>query len=237
MGLSDDLPPLADRVLARLHQMVEYHVNSMRAWRLIEEAVAGGLSFSLMDMTNGQETSDGGRIVVLSQRYLAEELPSSTLEKSVAVLEEFLIGFYRLWLKSYPVPMAKRQIAFDEIERLPDKEAIVERFVDRVIRELAYKGPADWFKTLKETTKLGNPTDDEIRRSCEIKATRDVLVHNQGIVNWLYLDKTGALARFAEGQQVEIPHDYLVESTVLIRKIIEDMTAAAVAKHSRPEKN
>ena len=44
---------------------------------------------------------------------------------------------------------------------------------------------------MSRIVKLGCPTDDEIERIAEMKATRDLLIHNLGIANKTYLDKAG----------------------------------------------
>ena len=76
----------------------------------------------------------------------------------------------------------------------------------------------------------GCPTDAEIGRLTEIKATRDVLVHGQGVANPTYLRKAGVLARAALQQPLPVTPNYHCESWSLLRKIVSDVGTAAAAK-------
>ncbi|MBN2293747.1 MAG: hypothetical protein JXM70_15070 [Pirellulales bacterium] len=64
----------------------------------------------------------------------------------------------------------------------------------------------------------------------EIKASRDILVHNNEIVNSLYVDKSMGRARFSEGDKLELPESYHRESWQLIKQVVTDIADAAVNK-------
>jgi hypothetical protein len=81
---------------------------------------------------------------------------------------------------------------------------------------------------------LGCPSEDEIVRLAEVKASRDVLVHNQGVVNSIYRDRAGGLARFPAGQSLEISEPYLNDAFLLVRKILTDLSRAASEKAQSP---
>ena len=46
----------------------------------------------------------------------------------------------------------------------------------------------------------------------EIKASRDVLAHNNGIVNAIYVAKAGSRARHQEGEQLTMSEQYRVQN-------------------------
>ncbi len=60
-----------------------------------------------------------------------------------------------------------------------------------------------------------------------MKATRDLLIHNSGIVNKTYLDKAGKMARYTVGEQVVIDSSYFSDCWLLAKKLIDDIAAAA----------
>ena len=74
---------------------------------------------------------------------------------------------------------------------------------------LKYKRPADWFKDLNDRVNLNRLAAEQIERLAEIKASRDILVHNRRIVNETYCDKAGTRARYAVGQRLKIQEPYL----------------------------
>ena len=83
---------------------------------------------------------------------------------------------------------------------------------------------------MEEKAKLGCPTPVEIDRIAEAKASRDVLVHNQGVASKTYESKAGNLARYKDGQSIDISEHYHRETWELIRKVIGDISNAAIAK-------
>ena len=78
--------------------------------------------------------------------------------------------------------------------------------------------------------KPGCPTVDEIERLAEIKASRDILVHNKGIANAAYVAKAGSRARCRDGEKLRLPERSHRESWETIRKVVLDVSAAATAK-------
>jgi hypothetical protein len=102
--------------------------------------------------------------------------------------------------------------------------------IGKHINELKYKSLRDWFATMNKTVKLDCPTEDELDSLAEVKAARDLLEHNAGVVNDTYLRKAGKKARFAAGKRLEIDDNYYFESWRLIKKIIADISAAAVSR-------
>lgn len=95
---------------------------------------------------------------------------------------------------------------------------------------MLYERPKSWFDYLEDKVKLGCPTPDEIDRIAEAKASRDVLVHNCGIASKTYLSKAGTLARYKEGQRIDVPEHYHRETWKLIRKVTMDLSNAAIGK-------
>ncbi len=119
---------------------------------------------------------------------------------------------------------------FKTILELPDKDAITELVVRKELNEVLYERPTEWFAYLEDKAKLGCPTTNEIDRIAEAKASRDVLVHNKGVANKTYESKAGNLARFKEGDRMTIPEHYHRETWELIRKIVTNVSDAAIAK-------
>lgn len=112
----------------------------------------------------------------------------------------------------------------------PDKDAITLLVVNKVLYEIGFDRPTAWFAYLEEKAKLGCPTPDEIARIAEAKASRNVLAHNQGVASKIYQEKAGKLARYQEGERIDIPENYHRETWELIRKVVNDASDAATVK-------
>ena len=67
-----------------------------------------------------------------------------------------------------------------------------------------------------------------------MKAARDALEHNRGVVGRDYLEKAGALGTFAVGETVQIDEPYLLGCFTLLREVVEAMATAAIRRTSRP---
>jgi hypothetical protein len=232
MALADEVRDLAARSLAALDQGHDYFTYTKRAWRLMSQVVQGGRQFNFRNSATG--TTVGERELVRRSRvYVAQHLTPGTFQHFVSLFEDFFFDLLRLWLAAYPASLGKRQVDFETVLRTPDKAALILTIVDRELNELKYQRVADWFAYLEKVARLGCPTQTEIERLAEIKGSRDILVHNKGLVNVTYLGKAGSLARYREGETLEIPAPYHRESWDAIRKLVQDLSAAAERKARR----
>jgi hypothetical protein len=100
---------------------------------------------------------------------------------------------------------------------------------------MTYERPEKWFRYLDSRVGLGCPDASERARLYEMKAARDCLEHNRGVVNRDYLDKAGTAARFAEGRLVRIDEPYLMACFSLLQAVVEAMAAAAAGLASGPK--
>ena len=111
-----------------------------------------------------------------------------------------------------------------------DKNAIVQRIIDAHVGSLTYKSPHDWFEQINAMVALGAPAAVDVYRLAELKATRDIFVHNRGIVNETYLRKAGASARAAAGQPLDLPDAYVRTAWELCSRLTQDVGTAAAAR-------
>lgn len=162
--------------------------------------------------------------------YVAEQLTQATFQQFLAIFENFFFDLLRLWLMRYPHSLANKDLKYKVVLDAPDKDAVSLAVINKELNEIAYERLKDWFKYLDDKAKLGCPTDDEIDRLAEAKASRDVLAHNKGMVNKVYVGKAGRLARHYEGEALDLPEPYHRATWELIRKVVGDVGDAAIAK-------
>jgi hypothetical protein len=196
-------------------------------WKLLQKDIEKGRKLSLHNPATGTKV-DEAVLHDLAPHYVAEYLRTSTFQHFVSLFEDFVFDLLRLWLTAHPGSLSKKQIEFGMVLQAPDKAAVTFVVVDKELNELKYERVAEWFAYLERLAKLGCPTAAEANRLAEIKASRDILAHNKGIANATYVSKAGKLARCKEGELLEIPEQYLCESWETIRKVVRDVSAAAV---------
>jgi hypothetical protein len=232
MALADDVQDLRNRILAALDAGHDYSTYTKGVWRLLRQDIKGGRQFNLRNVATGTKL-DERALLGHARVYINDYLMSSTFQHFVSLFEEFFFDLLRLWLAAFPHSLSRKQLEFGTVLKASDKAAIVLAVVDKELNELKYERLADWFTYLDRLVKLGCPTADEIERLAEIKASRDILVHNKGIANAAYVSKAGGRARFKDGEKLRIPERYHRESWETIKKVVSDVSAAAIAK-ARP---
>jgi hypothetical protein len=230
MPLRDDIRMVGDRAIASLNDAHDYYSNTKNVWRTLEQVVQrDGLTFSWRNRVTNSVVNEQN-VLAHSQRYVADDLASATLQRFVSIFENFLYDELRLWLLAYPKSLSARQLSGKEIFGLADKAAIVDALVDKELKDLFYDRPANWFEYLRGRVEIGVPLAAEAEQFAEIKATRDVLAHGQGVANAYYADKAGNAARAQPGQPLDVPEPYHQASWELIRKLVQDIATEMAAK-------
>ncbi|HEX8199190.1 MAG TPA: hypothetical protein VF590_01790 [Isosphaeraceae bacterium] len=231
MALSDDIRALRDRVLADLNTAHDYYTDTKAAWRIVHKVVVAGNTFTIRNMTTGTVTTQAD-LASKARGYVNEQLTEATFQQFVSIFENFFFDLLRLWLMAYPQSLSGKKVDVKAILDAPDKATITLLVVNKELNEVLYERPTGWFAYLEDKAKLGRPSVDEVERIAEAKATRDVLVHNRGIAGKSYESKAGKLARKKEGDRIDIPEHYHRETWELLRKIVSDLSDAAIAKVS-----
>lgn len=229
MTLADDIQTLQDRTLAALNAAHDYFVDTKSAWDIVLELVQGGHEFTIRNQLTGTVTSQA-ELAGKARGYVAEQLAQATFQQFISIFEAYFFDLLRLWLLTYPGSLKAKQIDFKMVLDAPDKDAITQYVVNKELNELLYERPSGWFAYLEGKARLNCPTPDEIEQIAEAKAARDVLIHNQGVAGKQYETKAGNFARYTDGQRIEIPQEYHQQTWELIRKVVTDLSMAAMDK-------
>jgi hypothetical protein len=194
MHLAGDLLTHRDNILADLHDAHDYYTRTKAAWRTVLTVIEKGATVRIRNMVTGSDITEK-ELPDTAQAYVTGFLASATLQQFVSSFEDFIFGVMRHWLLAYPKRLAKKQIPMSFVLAASNLDAVKLDAINRELNELAFKRVREWFAYLEDMVKLGCPTDEEIDRLAEIKATRDVFVHNRGIANQICEEKAGARKR------------------------------------------
>lgn len=223
MPLRDDIEQARGKALTALSDAHDYFAYTKDAWRTLQQDVLREGRKLTWTNTATNSTIAEADILARAQRYVEIELPSSTLQQFVSIFENFFFEIARAWIIAHPERLSGRQLSGKDILRLSDKAAMIEKLVERELQEVFYDRPANWFDYMRSLTKITSPAETEAQQFAEIKATRDVFVHGQGIANAFYVEKSGPLARARPGQPLDIPGPYHQASWTLIHKLTHDI--------------
>jgi len=227
VAVADQIDALATRTQTDLDNLFNFGAHNHLIWKDFEVRVRTGHTLKTRIAETGTEVTEED-LINLYPLYRTTYLQGLSFVQLMTVFDAFLFDFLRLLLTNDPRHLAqKKQIEVGFALSAADRDALVLLIAERELNELKYERPKAWFDYMSKIVKLGCPTDDEIERIAEMKAARDLLIHNLGFVNKTYLDKAGTKARFAVGDQVLIDRPYFDDCWVLAKKLVDDVTAAA----------
>jgi len=229
--LVDVLQSIADKANHDLDSVNDFYEHSKVVWNSFEKYVKTGHTLSLTNAATGTTIDETG-LLALGTKYTAEYLATFTFRQFVSTFESFFFAFFHRLLQHNPWSYARSQLDFDTVLKAKDRDEIISVVLLKQLNDLKYENIRDWFAELNKAVKLGTPTEDESDSLAELKATRDILEHNAGIVNATYTRKAGKKARYAVGDRIEIDDAYHLSSWRLIKKVVTDLTTSARTKLS-----
>lgn len=152
----------------------------------------------------------------LLQQYqilAVHQLSVNGLSHLVSVTEAMIEDVLRIVLKKYPRKLgAQKQIDLQVVLEASCIEEIHSKAIDALLNEASYKTPRDFAKIFESFTGINLLECPAFHRYIEVKATRDVFIHNRGIANPVYLRKSGSHARTSNGGSVPCDVGYFLES-------------------------
>jgi hypothetical protein len=234
VAVADEIDALVTRAKNDLNDLSNFGVHIHLIWKHFKIRVRQGNTLESKNPKTGKEVTERD-LVKLYARYRTTYLQGMSFLQLRTVFEAFLFDFLRLLLTNDPRHLAqKKQIEVGVALSAADRESLVSLIAERELNELKYERPTKWFDYMNKIVRLGCPTKDEIERVSEMKAARDLIIHNSGIVNKTYLDKAGTKARYSLGDKLVIERPYFDECWALAKKLVDDVAAAAKGRLSRP---
>lgn len=99
-----------------------------------------------------------------------------------------------------------------------ERRDVIRRFVALRCEGLMFGKPADY---LEKTAKVLSIEIDEgiIKDFIEIKASRDIVIHNSGVINRLYVEKAGERGRGNVGEELVIDEAYFRHVVVTLKRL------------------
>jgi hypothetical protein len=168
---------------------------------------------------------------------LAESLESTIYQQayiaSVSIVEDCLTTCLRQSLRKHPQKLnlsidgekAEKTVSLDLVINAADISSLIDGLISTRILKIMYDRPANYFKHLKAIA--GIELESAIQQEfIEIKASRDVFVHNQSIANLLYVEKSGSRARAKVDEKLPITEIYFKDSMTLMKKVIIEIYKA-----------
>ncbi len=175
---------------------------------------------------------------VASARGVYEQL----LVTGVAVTEDYLQGVLRTIFRWFP---EKLQLSVDGKQAdknvglaLIIKSASVDEILDTVIQKqllAVFYGPPERYFDYVESV-LSIKIEQKLKDSfAEIKATRDIIVHNSGIANEVYISKAGTQARGSVGERLKADAAYFKSAIHTMKRLTHSVYSKTMQKFGNHE--
>ena len=147
-------------------------------------------------------------------QYLAfHQLSINAIVQIVTIVEAAINDVVRATVLRYPKKLgAKRSIPMKTIFESTSIEEIHVRATDSLINELSYKSPVEFAESLKSIIPVNLMECHSFHKYVEVKATRDIFIHNRGIANDIYTRKSGTHSRVNAGGNLPCNIQYFLES-------------------------
>ncbi|HEY0056898.1 MAG TPA: hypothetical protein VGB63_16225 [Pedobacter sp.] len=150
------------------------------------------------------------------------QLPINGIYQLVTTIEALLGDILRDTLIAFPNKISnKRKLDFELVLEANSLEEIKFALVNTIINELSYKSPKDFAEEFNKYIGVNLLEKPTFHRYIELKATRDIFIHNQGIANEIYLAKADTLARVESGVYLPVDIQYFLQSYECCLQITE----------------
>ena len=117
-----------------------------------------------------------------------------------------------------------KKVDIDVVLESQDKETLINSLIKQQLNQLFYASPTLQFEYQKRV--LGVEIDNSLRDEwIELKATRDLIAHNSGVINDVYLKKAGELARGYTGEKVDIDKAYFENAIAKSKSLVGKITS------------
>jgi hypothetical protein len=159
-------------------------------------------------------------------RFLYRELFENLVVTAISHFESFLFTVLQLVLLTHPKKLTlnvrgmdiKKEIPLNILLDANNREDALYEVIERQLNALSYAAPKAYLEYLKSVTGV-DTTDPAFADYIEIKATRDVLIHNAGIVNDVYLSKVGNKNRGEGGDRLAIEKQYFNHCIATLKRL------------------
>ena len=157
--------------------------------------------------------------------YTSKGLFEAFLVNSVSQFESFLADVLITFLNHYPLRVTETvqgvpacpNISPKELVAAPDKAQLVQRVFEDHVANIFRQRPILYMTYVAKLLSVKN--DPSFADYFEVAATRDLVVHNNNVVNALYLEKSGAKARGSIGDKLSVDESYYYSALAKLKKV------------------
>lgn len=148
-------------------------------------------------------------------------LYSGSLMLLITYFENLISKIFKKDFIDHPqkISLDSKSVPYKILEESGSIEEVKEHLIDIEVNSMMYKSLSDWIDYLKKNRKLElSFISENLKILKEIMARRNLFVHNDGIINQIYLsitkDETGS--KYVKGDTININKEYINNAIGLI---------------------
>lgn len=210
---------------------------------LSDDAILNKSEFDVPSTKPGKKVPRNAKKVrEIITEAIDQDLYTSVLVYIVAQVEAFLNDVIYLVLSFDNRRIKQSVTGLDTIKSIDVAEVvdskskgdIIEKIIEKRLISLFYAKPAVQFDYIQQVIGV-DIQDDKKNAWIELKATRDIIVHNSGIINGVYIQKCGGLSRGRIGEHIEINEAYYEQALTLSKSLIGRVCTQLQSVHKSQE--
>ena len=223
----------AIRGLNNIYVINTLSCNALGSARQQFTSAGGKLDFEVPSISGERVIAARRRnkILQLLTQAIDRDLTAQALVAAVALTENYFADMLRLVFRGYPKKLAgeDKTVDLNLVLDAASIDEVLSAVIERQIHSVFYERPEKYFKFVESV--LSVTIDRTLRESyAEYKATRDVLVHNEGVINITYLRKAGAHARGRERDVIALDDAYFDVAIATMKKLIQSVYSQLLQK-------
>jgi hypothetical protein len=160
------------------------------------------------------------------ERFIKRELYENLIVAVVSQFESMLFEVLRLVICAYPQKLTlniqgvqtERNIPIEVLLQSSSLENAIIEVTRRRINSISYASPQAYLSYLNGMAGI-TISDSAFQDYLEIKAARDLIIHNASIVNDVYLQKSGDKSRGNLGERLTIESDYFNHCIATLKRV------------------
>lgn len=176
----------------------------------------------------------------LLNRFANQELYENLLVSSVSRFEFYLSDVIGEFLRNSPKMLvvgpkggdSGRQVPIQLLVDAQSLDKLLDEVIDLRLQAIFHAEPKEYCTYFNAISELGLPAED-FGQFFEIKATRDLVVHNSLVVNELYLKKAGNLGRGELGVKLKVRRDYFEASLSAMKTLSSSIERLTREKYGK----
>ena len=194
--------------------------------------------FKVPSTVRGKEVErTAAELKEIATRAVASEIYYSVFVYVVAQVEAFIADVLFEMLSFDNRRMKTRVKGIDHISKIDvsevidasSREELILGIIEKELTSLFYASPALQMEYFQSVTGVSLPKD-LVGQWLEIKATRDIIVHNSGIANSVYLKKADSYARAKDGDPLPMDDKYFAGAIASMKSLIGKASSAIQAE-------